>query len=733
MIVERTSRLIILLLACLLFEHYAYAVSAPYTQNNIIPVPNASIANSASFVSHQIIVKFKDTLTAPADVLFQNGKSFASALPTTDSSLDQLIKKYRVLSIKHVFPDTYDSKLISAISDLKSKTYTQWAAMNKQYPQRALRGLLRVDPPPLYNIYIFTMDPLADEISAAAEFAKNANVAYAHPNFLIKDASITSDNSISSQGSWGQKPNWGDYNDMWALKKIQSQASGESSLGLYTQGMNKDNTVIVAIVDTGIDYAHPEIKDNIWKNPNPGFGGSSFIGDTQGWNFIDNNNNPMDNNGHGTQVAGIIAAEGNNDLGVIGVAPQVKIMPVKALDATGSGTAQNLAEAIKYAVDHGADIINNSWSCNSDCPSAPLLEDVLLYAQSAGVVTVFAAGNTSEDIQNYSPQNTYIPIVVSAYDDNDAQCGFSNYGLVDIAAPGCGQDPFTNNDYWQILSLKSSQISSVSDLYPYLTNHTVGGQFLRLGGSSMSAAFVSGAAALLLANNPTWNIEQVREALRQGTDDVDKTGGMVDTTSGYGRLDLSKALNITNPTAPFIMYPTVRELPNDINSINVRGIADGDGFQQWTLDYGYGTEPLAWTTISSSTVPVPKDGTLATWNIGPLNGGDYVLRLTVTTSFGTYTNMHHYFKSFAPNPYTVMMTSSNLSAATINPIGTVGINPGADQTFTISVNPGYSINQVLVDGDAVTTISTSTPNTFIFTLSNVSSSHSITANFSQNQ
>jgi subtilisin family serine protease len=155
-----------------------------------------------------------------------------------------------------------------------------------------------------------------------------------------------------------------------------------------------------------------------------------------GRNFTNNSDNPMDDVGHGTHVAGTIAATGNNGIGIIGVAPKVKIMALKAFTAEG-GLNEAIKDAIKYAVDNGAHVINNSWGPGGRLERNQLVESMIDYAISKGIVVVFAAGNNNDNIRHYAPANHPGVISVAATDENDAKADYSNYGdLVTVAAPG---------------------------------------------------------------------------------------------------------------------------------------------------------------------------------------------------------------------------------------------------------------------------------------------------------
>ncbi|MGD9281196.1 MAG: S8 family serine peptidase, partial [Desulfobacterales bacterium] len=225
--------------------------------------------------------------------------------------------------------------------------------------------------------------------------------------------------------------------------------------------------VVVAVIDSGVDINHPDLQPNIWTNPgeNPGNGidddGNGYIDDVNGWDFYVNDNDPRDASGHGTHVAGTIAAAGDNGIGLSGVSWSAKIMALRFLDAWGSGTTAAAIEAIEYASAMGADIINNSWGSSTYYPSESLKEAI----EASGALVVCAAGNSGWNndtlIQHYpSGYGSANIIAVAASDQNDNRASFSNYGSfsVDVAAPGTNiysaapgretvwQDNFEDND-----------------------------------------------------------------------------------------------------------------------------------------------------------------------------------------------------------------------------------------------------------------------------------------------
>lgn len=267
-------------------------------------------------------------------------------------------------------------------------------------------------------------------------------------------------------------PNDPNYNQQWGMPKIDIETAWNKTLG---------NDIIVGVVDTGVDYQNSDISLNMWKNSQGHFG----------YDFSNNTPNPMDSDGHGTHVAGIISAISNNEKQIAGVAPKAKIMAIKVFP---NAYDSRCAAGIKYAVDNGAKVINNSYGPTSRRPSNPVIEDAVSYAYSKGVIVVFAAGNSNDDVQYYSPANYSKVIAVGATDINDKRASFSNYGAqVAISAPGVS-----------ILSLRPNSNTPVNK-----------------SGTSMAAPFVTGVIALILKLNPNSStFDTVKKKLQTNGDTI---------------------------------------------------------------------------------------------------------------------------------------------------------------------------------------------------------------------
>lgn len=352
--------------------------------------------------------------------------------------------------------------------------------------------------------------------NAVATLSACEGVRYVEPNYLVFSA-----DRIPSDAGWGNQ---------YGLVNIRApQAWG------YTTG---SSNIVIAVIDSGVDLSHPDLASKI----------------VAGYDFVNNDTTPQDDNGHGTHVAGIAAAVSNNGSGVAGVSWGARIMPVKVLNASGSGTFANVASGIIWATDHGAHVINLSLG---GVPSSIVLEDAINYASGNGVLVIGAVGNTGGNLIFYPAAYPNV-IAVGSTDSLNNRAGFSNYGSqIDLVAPG--------------VSIYSTSIGST---YSFKD------------GTSMSTPFVSGFAALLLGI-PGNGSGSVRALMESTALDLGAAGW--DGFYGNGLIQMDTAIQMIWPT------------PTGVQENNSPPLLF-NGFQ-FTPTFTYTPSPTIFPTFTASTTP----------------------------------------------------------------------------------------------------------------------------------
>jgi hypothetical protein len=291
-----------------------------------------------------------------------------------------------------------------------------------------------------------------------------------------------------------------DYAKQWALEKVNAPGAWSLSTG---------RDIVIAVVDTGVDLDHPDLSPKVLVD--------------RDWDFVNDDDSANDDHGHGTHVAGIAAAATDNEIGVAGMGWNATILPLKVLspgaDGSATGTARDIADAIRYAADQGADVIN--LSLGGEAPCKWPVDEAVEYAHSKGAVLVAASGNNGGATEMF-PANCDHVLGVAATDYDDAIAYYSNYGThVSVAAPGGG---------------------SGNDIYSTVT---AGGYGYNIG-TSMATPHVSGLAALLFARYPTYSPEQVASAILDNAVDLGDAGW--DEHFGCGRIDAYRALSAGAPS-----------------------------------------------------------------------------------------------------------------------------------------------------------------------------------------
>ncbi len=349
--------------------------------------------------------------------------------------------------------------------------------------------------------------------------ANQPEVATVELDHVVRLAAVPSDPYFPEQ--------WNLHNSGQTGGVIDADVDAPEAWNIATGSAN----VVVAVIDTGVDYTHEDIKDNMWTNPGeiPGNGidddANGYVDDVYGYDFFNNTSDPFDDNGHGTHVAGTIAARGNNSVGVVGIAWRARVMAVKFLSAGGFGYVSDAVRAVRYATTMGAKVANNSWGGGGYNQA---LFEAISDANTAGMLFVAAAGNagSNNDFFSFYPANYNVPnvLAVAATDHYDLRAWFSNYGATTVAlgAPGV------------------NVLSSVPRGFCSLCAAT---GYRLLSGTSMAAPHVSGAAALLLSHGG-FGVADIKPRLIATVDPVEALNGI--TLSG-GRLNVYRAVNTPGP------------------------------------------------------------------------------------------------------------------------------------------------------------------------------------------
>ena len=436
----------------------------------------------------------------------------------------------------------------------------------------------------------------------------------------------------------------GYYNDIQVLKF--GTAGIDVGLNSYYMSPPVEFTrVVVAIVDTGVDYLHPELEGQIWKNedeiPNNNIDDdhNGYVDDTLGidiggdiFDYFNpvSDNEPTDTHGHGTHIAGIVSAK-INQRGVVGVAPNSLIMPVKiAPNNTAGFTTSTAAEGLIYAVNNGAQVINISWGTPFE---STILRDAISFARANNVFVCIAPGNFSS-AERFYPAGFDSTFVVAASNSYGYLTYFTSFGAhVDVAAPG--ED---------ILSLKADGV----DLYARSGEpgvHIVGNDSLYLlaDGTSMATPIVAGAAALLLSISPDLTLDELEQLIIEGAVDmVDpfRQGDTLigyDTLSGHGTINIDQSIALLDASGLAIKSPQKRLRYTD--NLPIKALPRGGYSSAWVLYYSLGEGNNNWILLSSG-VEVPQDSILyildETFSSGLIN-----LKLTDTNGKNFHTEFFY--------------------------------------------------------------------------------------------
>lgn len=455
-----------------------------------------------------------------------------------------------------------------------------------------------------------------------------------------------------------------EINHSYQLHHIQTDPPRDDSIVLqwyhdyirtfeaWEKGRGNRN-IKIGVVDTGLDYGHPEFEgqiaintledingngtfepwsvDSIFNGLSGDFDGidndrNGYVDDVIGYDFTDQprspffgdylveDADPFDDNGHGTLVSGIINAKADNGVGGAGVAPGCQVVVLRAFAANGAGDDDDIARAIVYAADNGIQILNFSFG---DIYASQMMQEAIRYAASKGVLMVSSAGNATGDNLHYpSGYDEVMSVSASAADlstGNEFLWPLSSFGLtVDMTAPGSG-----------IFVPVPRDTTSEGEVTLFQTSS----------GTSTSAPMVAAAAALILSQRPNLSPKQVRGILTSSVDDISDEGW--DHYTGAGRLNIERALNVVGGSNVEIVSPQ-----NDAGGAGDKMVIIGTvldpEFKHYVLEYAIGTESTDdWINILSEQPYQISNDTLASWDISNLPEGEYTLRLRLDKTNGS--------------------------------------------------------------------------------------------------
>lgn len=437
---------------------------------------------------------------------------------------------------------------------------------------------------------------------------------------LQRDDVVAAQPNYSQRATFPSPPNdpfWTQNNThLWGVERIQS----DDVWAAYTTG---DPDIVVAAIDSGVQYDHPDLAPNIWINPGEIAGNgvdddaNGYVDDVHGIDTFNHDSDPMDDNGHGTHTAGTIGARGNNGVGAVGVNWNATILPCKILDANGNGSDASAIECFDYITlmkSRGVNIrvSNNSWGRSRDlnAPFPQVLKNAIDAAGDAGIINIFAAGNDGVNIDTFphDPASFTSPSIVSVAASTrvplDGRANFSNFGStsVDLVAPGAG----IVSTYFNAPGC-SPPCYAISD------------------GTSMAAPHVSGAAALLLAQYGDLSVPGIRQLLLQNVTRVSAWAGRVATGGRLNAFTAANALNANTPPGINITSPAAGSIYDAPASIAITADASDTG-SITSVEFFLGATSVGIDTAAPYSVTVNN-----------VTAGGYAITARATDNLGVWT------------------------------------------------------------------------------------------------
>ncbi len=475
-------------------------------------------------------------------------------------TMDEFLESFTYERIQQTYTVKQTSQMFPNAAVPQPKTYSVY----KSAP---------VKPSDLGTIFKLQLDKSVDAKQASEEFSDFPDVEYAEPDYFVYTMLTEPNDALAD--------------DQWYLEEypgVNAKAAWDSTTG--------DTTQIIAIIDTGVDWEHPDLDDNIWRNweETPGNGqdddNNGYSDDIRGWDWINDDANPTDDNGHGTHVAGIAAAEGDNEIGIAGICWNAKIMPLKVMQSSGRGNSSDIALGIDYASENGATVINMSIGTYAESMTMKrALENAY-----ANCVLVAAAGNDGRClIQEGMPSGNMFPAC------------YSFVLGVQASTDGGGRAGFSNNDPSGPVEFRNHRGHNYELTAPGvgILSAFPGGDYRDLNGTSMASPLVAGTVALLKTYDEEYSTEQLFARLIQG--------------SNQSIMDILGSINIElEPVLNFVNFTLVDTLEN----CDIDGRPDAsETLELWLTVVNAGAHAdsvwaeLSFAEFEDTTVAVIQDGT----------------------------------------------------------------------------------------------------------------------------
>ena len=450
--------------------------------------------------------------------------------------LSEIHRKFPVDHVEKIFKNTADPD--ADLEKTRSRFSRELASGQRTLDEAAL---LSLDLSRVYKIKFSQGIPVSE---VTAELKKSPLVEYVEPDYLATaDVVMGNDPLLRHQ---------------WAVANFgQTGGTKKSDIRLLegwgiTQG---SGDIIVAVIDTGIDYTHPDLGGCFGP-------GCKVVG---GYDYVNKDSVPLDDYGHGTHIAGTIAANSNNSLGIVGVCPKCRLYSQKFLNHMGSGYVSDALPALRDAVNAGARVLNNSWGTSLGYMQS--LQDIINWATAQGVLVVASAGNGGIDEVQY-PAGYNNVLSVAATTKTDTKATYSSYGSwVDVSAPG-GQTDYVNPCRYPVSDAILSTISEGflwSKYSAFCGIFNKNGRYLGLTGTSMAAPHVAGLAGLLFSLSPNQTPKAISTKITANADSLNSLNPDYIGKLGSGRINVYRAVRSLAPPPPLCSYPATEVLVSKCN------------------------------------------------------------------------------------------------------------------------------------------------------------------------